>query len=439
MRDNTSTKSVLGMIFGIVFLDVAGFSIIFPLFPSMLEYYVWLEGDGSAVGRLAAWLAEFAGEDRNAVVTLFGGVIGSLYASTQFVFAAIWGGLSDRIGRRTTLLVTVAGTALSYLMWGFAGSFAVLVISRLFSGAMAGNIATAAAAAADISSGPDRAKAMGIVGMAIGLGFVLGPAIGGLSSIDSLSLYTAWPGGRELGINPFSTPAFVAMVLSLLNLAWVVRSFPETLPPERRGQGGATQTLRPFKRIASLGFPGVARAHAISFIYVTAFAAMEFSLTFLAVERLAYSITDIAWMFVYTGFVIAAVQGGLVRRVVPRLGERVVVRIGLVVLVPGFVVIGSAGSSVQLYAGMTLLALGSGLAMPSLSALVSRYVPSDRQGLAQGTLRSLGSLSRALGPILGGTLYWRFGSSTPYFTGAVLLLLPIALTVGLPPVPTNED
>ena len=164
---------------------------------------------------------------------------------------------------------------------------------------------------------------------------------------------------------------------------------------------------------------------------------MEFSLTFLAVERLQFSITDIAWMFVYTGFVIAAVQGGLVRRLVPRLGERVVMRMGLIVLIPGFLVIGTTGSASQLYAGMTLLAVGSGLAMPSLSALVSRYVPDDRQGLAQGTLRSLGSLSRALGPVLGGTLYWRFGSSTPYFSGAILLLVPVAMTLRLPPVPDS--
>lgn len=438
MRESSS-RSVLWLVFAIVFLDVAGFSIIFPLFPSMLEYYVWLEGSESMVGRLTEWLSGFAGEDENAVVTLFGGVLGSLYAAMQFVFSTIWGGLSDRIGRRATLLVTVAGTALAYLMWGFAGSFAVLVVARLFGGAMAGNIATAAAAAADISSGRDRAKAMGIVGMAIGLGFVLGPAIGGLVSADALNLYELWPAGREWGVNPFSTPAFVAMVLSLLNLIWVARRFPETLPPERRGQGQGAHTLRPFKRIATLNFPGVARAHLVSFIYVTAFAGMEFSLTFLAAERLDYGIADIAWTFVYTGFVIAAVQGGLVRRVVPRFGERPVARTGLIVLIPGFVLIGTTTSSVQLYAGMTLLAVGSGLAMPSLSALVSRYVPADRQGLAQGTLRSLGSLSRAIGPILGALLYWRFGSAVPYFSGAVLLLWPIALTMGLPPVPDHPE
>jgi MFS family permease len=161
---------------------------------------------------------------------------------------------------------------------------------------------------------------------------------------------------------------------------------------------------------------------------------MEFTLTFLAVERFAYDERDNAWMFVFVGFLIALVNGGVVRRVVPRLGEKKVAIAGLVVLAPGFLLIGAAGGAAAFYLGLACMAVGSALAMPSLSALVSRYAPPERQGLALGAFRSLGSLSRAIGPVLGGLCYWRLGSAAPYYFGAAFVLLPAALALGLPPV-----
>lgn len=429
------SRHTLGIVFLIVFLDIAGFSIIFPLFPSLLEHYVHQEGAGSAIGRLAEWLRGFAGGDENAVVTLFGGLLGSLYGIMQFVFSPVWGGLSDRFGRRHTLMLTMLGTALSYVAWIFAGSFAVLIVARLIGGVMAGNISTAAAVAADVSSGKERAKAMGIVGMAIGLGFILGPGLGGATAAQALSLYEAFPALRDYGINPFSTPALAALVLSLLNLLWMMRKLPETLPVEKRGpRPDMLAVLRPFHRMKSLEYPGVAKAHWIYFVQLTAFAAMEFTLTFLAAERLDYDIGQITWMFVFSGIVIALVQGGMVRRMVPKHGERKVALWGMATLIPGYLLTGFANSSLVLYAGLLLLSVGSGLAMPSLSSLVSRYVPADRQGLAQGTLRSLGSLSRALGPVLGGLMYWKFGSSVPYCIGAAVMLWPIFASLSLPPI-----
>jgi MFS family permease len=432
---------LLGIVFLTVFLDIAGFSIIFPLFPAMLDHYVSLEGEASLIGRLAAWLQQFAGEDDNAVVTLFGGVLGSVYAVLQFVFAPVWGGLSDRIGRRPTLCLTLTGTLLSYVVWVFAGSFAVLVAARVLGGIMAGNIATAAAVAADVTTGRDRAKGMGIVGMAIGLGFIFGPAIGGVSHLDALDVLDRWPGLASLGVNPFSTSALVALGLAAANLLWVLRRFPETLPPERRGarNESVARSLSPFRRLQALRFPGVVRTNLIYFLHLTAFAAMEFTLTFLAVERFGFTVADNTWMFVYSGLWIAVVQGGVVRRIVPRQGERRVAVLGLCLLVPGFVATGLAGSSLVLYVGLTFLAIGSALTMPSLSALASRYTPPDRQGLAQGTLRSMGSLSRAIGPILGATTYWRLGGAYPYWLGAAFLLLPIAMCFGLPPVPDADE
>lgn len=433
-----ASRSTLGIVFLIVFLDIAGFSIIFPLFPKLLDHYVAQEGTGSPIGQLAAWLQGLAHDDRNAVVTLFGGLLGSLYGIMQFLFSPIWGSWSDRIGRRHTLLLTLVGTALSYLAWAFAGSFAMLVGARLLGGIMAGNISTAAAVAADVTTGKDRAKGMGIVGMAIGLGFILGPALGGISMAESLRLDLALPALQQLGpfgLNPFSTPAVVALCLCLLNLLWMAKKLPETLAPEKRGpRPGALSVLRPFHRLKSLEFPGVARAHWIYFVQLTAFAAMEFTLTFLAAERLRYDIMQITWMFVFSGLVIAMVQGGMVRRMVPKHGERKVAMMGMIVMLPGYVVTGLATSSLVLYIGLFLLSVGSGFTMPAMSALVSRYVPADKQGMAQGTLRSLGSLSRASGPILGGLMYWKFGSEVPYLVGALATLWPILACRTLPAI-----
>ncbi|MEM7307179.1 MAG: MFS transporter [Planctomycetota bacterium] len=434
---NTTKRSSLGLIFGIVFLDIVGFSIIFPLFPRMLEHYVQLEGPDGWCGQLVTWLGELAGDEgSHAVVTLFGGVLGSLYSILQFLLAPVWGGLSDRLGRKPVLRLTLAGTAVSYVLWMFAGSFWLLIAARLLGGMMAGNISAASAVVADTTSGKERAKGMGIVGMAIGLGFILGPAIGGLTAGVTLG-DGEW--SRGFALNPFSASALAALALSLLNLVWMLTRFEESLPAERRGHGEGGHTLNPFGRLSEIAQPGVTRTNLIYFLYITAFAAMEFTLTFLAAERFAYSPTDNAWMFVFVGLMIAFVNGGVVRRVAPRFGERKVILAGLVILLPGFLAIAAAGGSGLFYAGLTCMAVGSALAMPCLSSLVSRYAPAERQGLVLGTFRSLGSLSRAIGPILGGLLYWSLGSAAPYYAGAAFLLLPLFAALGLPPVPEPAE
>ena len=431
-------RSVLGLVFLTVFLDIVGFSIIFPLFPDLLDHYLALSGEGSFLHGLIDRLRELAGGDENAVETLFGGLLGSIYGLLQFVFATVWGGLSDRIGRRPTLLFTLAGTSLSYLLWVFAGAFWVLIAARVLGGIMAGNISTASAAVADTTSARDRAKGMGIVGMAIGLGFILGPAIGGIS----LGLVEgAGESGAAFALNPFSGPAVFALVLSLVNLVWVMTRFPETLPEERRGTSERSHSLNPFTRLATLDLPGVVRTNLIYFIYLVAFAAIEFTLTFLAKERLDYGPRDMVWIFVFVGLIIALVQGGLVRRLAPKLGERLVTRIGLLLTVPGFLLIGRAEDAGLLYTSLAFMAFGSALVMPCLSALISRYTPEDRQGLALGTFRSMGSLSRAFGPVLGAAGYWYFGSEAPYQAGAVLLVVPVLMAAGLPappPAPAPE-
>lgn len=431
-----SRSGVLGLVFLTAFLDLVGFSIIFPLFPQLLDHYVALEGPDSLIGRTVDSLRRFAADHENGeffVVVLFGGILGSLYSVLQFLFAPVWGSLSDRVGRRPVLLLTLCGTALSYLVWFFAGSFELLLVARLLGGLMAGNVSIVTAAVADVTGPQERSKGMGIVGAAIGLGFIFGPAIGGYTAGTDLT--EVWPTSARWGINPFSGPACVAFLLAAFNLVWAWRRFPETHPPEARGERTVERTANPARLFASVGAPGVQRVNWITFLYLTAFSAMEFTLVFLAVERFAYEPRHNAAMFVFVGLVIAFVQGGLVRRLAPRYGDKALAVAGLCFLIPAFVAVGLAQSQALLYAGLFLMALGSALAMPCLGGLASVYSPPSQQGLVLGTFRSAGALSRAVGPVVGGLLYWRLGSLAPYLGGAAFLALPALLAFGLPPVP----
>ena len=422
-------RASMGVLFLTVFVDLVGFSIIFPLFPEMLDHYVQSDGAESLIGSLAAWLGEFTSHpdpDRQRLYTtaLFGGILGSIYSALQFVFAPFWGRLSDRTGRRPILLISISGLALAYLVWVFAGSFELLLLSRVVAGIMGGNISVATAAVADITGEKDRAKGMGMIGAAFGLGFILGPAIVGmLSGIDLTD--TGLP-----GLNRFSAPALAALGLSVWNLVWVKMRLPETLPPEQRGTGiSHVRSFNPLRLLSGHNLPeGVSATNLVFFLYQTAFAGMEFTLVFLAKERLGYKPHQMMWIFIFVGLLIALVQGGVVRRLAPRLGERRLIRIGLAMLIPGLLIVGWAPTEIPFYGGLALLAIGSALVSPCLSALVSLYTPADRQGEVLGVFRSVGALSRAIAPVIAGLVFWKLGSQWPYYGSGLVMLAPLLLS-----------
>ena len=430
-------KPTLLIVFLTVFIDVVGFSIIFPLFPEMLDYYLKLDGKESLIGSLVTWLDKFAGGDTNAVATLFGGVVGSLYGFLQFVFAPIWGAYSDRHGRRPTLIFTLAGIVLANLIWVFAGSFALLVLGRALGGIMAGNISTASAVAADITTGKNRASGMIIIGVALGLGFILGPAIGGFAY--GWQLVEPGKAVAGLALHPFSGPAIIALAIAGVNWLLVIFLLSESLPPEKREQQLAKRGFNPFAQLKRINLPGVARTNLMYFAYWSAFSSVEFTITFFATETFGFKPVDIAWMFVFIGVSLIFFQGGVARQLIKRVGERRTALFGVCSTLPGFLIIGNATSVPMLYGGLLLMTAGSGMTMPSLNSLVSRYTPADRQGLSLGVFRSLGSLSRATGPIIGGLLYWKFDSSMPYWVGAAFLIIPFFMALNLPPVPDEEE
>ena len=449
-------RRILGLIFLTVFMDIVGFSIIIPLFPHLLDHYIREGSAGTLIGSLNSAAEWMGGDTVFKKTVLFGGLLSTLYSLLQFVFSPIWGALSDRLGRRRILTITLAGNALSYLLWIFAAQFWVVVVTRLISGMMAGNIAVASAAAADITDEKDRTKGMAVVGIAIGLGFVFGPVIGGLASsvqFDTITIlnffginpdFFQFAHGTFLdsfGINPFSVPAAIAASLALLNFLLVVKFFPETLAPERRASADAKRPS--VFDLATVRSAAVRRTSFANLVYQVAFTGMENTIVFLTLALFAYSPRDNAWLFLFNGACMIFAQG-LARQLVKRLGQRKVVILGMLIAAGAFVVVAliptptpttpsPAWSEGAFYLGLGLISFATGLILPSVSALVSLYSGADEQGRNLGILRSAGSLARVIGPVTAALLYFHFGSHFWVYLGGALLMLPaIWIVRGLP-------
>mgnify|MGYP005841365077 CR=1 FL=1 len=426
----------LPVIFLTLFLDLVGFSIIFPLFPAMLEYYL-PGGDGTQsllgelIAPLASWAEQSGAEDpRFMTAVLFGGILGSLYSILQFICAPLWGSYSDRVGRRRVLLITIAGMALSYAAWFFAASFWILILARVVGGIMGGNLSVATAAVADITTREKRSSGLAIVGIAFGLGFIVGPAIGGLSAM--IDLTEQMPSLAAWGVNPFSVPALISLTLTLINLVWIYRRFGETLPEEKRGKPRAAPKGLAIFRIFQCPEPATRRTNFVYLIYMLAFSGMEFTLTFLAVERFAFSPAQNGGMFVFIGLILVLVQGGIVRRLATPVGEKRLALAGLACGVAAFLALAMALQLGLFFGALALMAFSIGLASPTLSALVSLYSNDADQGANLGVFRSAGSLARAIGPLLAAFVYFIYGSQSAYLFGAIIVIVPLIMALKLP-------
>ncbi|PDW02590.1 MFS transporter [Candidatus Viridilinea mediisalina] len=407
-------RSPLIFIFLSVFIDLLGIGIVLPLLP----FYVKLiEETGSG------WMV--------ANYALIVGALTASYAFFQFLFAPILGALSDRYGRRPILLLSLVGAGFSYILFGLADQFAafgattvlaVLFGSRIFAGITGGSISTAQAYIADVTTPETRAKGMGMLGAAFGLGFMLGPAIGGMLSTISLG-----------------APAFVAATLAFGNAIFGYFKLPESLPVERRSQ--QISSLNPFRRLGSVVGRSNIRPLLLGIMMLNlAFAGLQSNFAVFTSTRFAYGPSDIAFLFAFIGLIAVVMQGGLIRHLVPRFGEARLALTGLSLMVIAFTLIAVIPSAWMLYPAVGILVMGSSMATPSLTSLISRSVGPSEQGSVLGGTQALNSLTMVVGPITAGLLFDTIGQNAPYIAGAVLIASALAvLFAALRPQPRPQS
>lgn len=384
------TSGRLSVLFFTVFVDLAGFGIVLPLLPLYADQF---GATGATVGLLV-----------------------TVYSVAQFFMAPIWGRLSDRYGRRNIILLGLAGSGVAYLVFAWSTSLLWLFLSRILAGVGGSTVPVAEAYIADVTPPEDRAGSMGIIGAAFGLGFIVGPATGGI--LASIS---------------FEAPGLAAAGLCFANAVIAAVLLPETLPPEERGRD-----VRPSFRYTLDGLrqafrsPSLRQVLVLYFLFTVAFAVLQPTLSLFGQARFGLGDRQVGYLFAFLGLVSAIVQGGLVRRLVPRFGEVRLVRYSGIPFVAGLILVGMAPSIPILLVAIGLLAIGYGGALPPILGLVSRVSPRELQGGILGVGQSVGSLARIAGPAMAG-LAFDIGPAMPYLLGASVASLATILAAGLAP------
>jgi predicted MFS family arabinose efflux permease len=354
----------------------------------------------------------------------------------QFLFAPLWGRLSDKVGRKPILALSTAGFAITWVMFALASNFAWLLLSRALAGVCAANLSTAQAYMADVFPPARRAKGMGLIGMAFGLGFVFGPAIGGLLSSDWLLSMFFTPGTSTFDHSHLFVPAIFAAGLSTTSFLLAVFVMRESLSPElRAGLGPRKGKLA--ELFEAMRQPAIAPMLVVYFVVTLGFANLEAMFSQFNADHLEISASANAWVFVSIGLTLAFVQGGLIGRLTSRLGSPRVLVIGLCGLV---IMMFAFGFQKELnppfmnaYLWLVLLAVGIGafnaLCNPSLLAIISQNARADAQGGTMGFTASAATLGRIAGPILGGIVYDAAGPQWPFAMGGVLIAVGLLVFV----------
>ncbi|TGK00691.1 MFS transporter [Leptospira semungkisensis] len=416
-----------------VFIDMMGFSLIFPVFPETLNHFLAQAGDPvlDLLAGLTSKILDGRIADWKLFVALFGGIVASLYSILQFLFSPIWGKLSDSTGRRPVLVLTCTGSFLGYLVWLFSGSFSLFVLSRLITGLMGGNISVATAAIADSTTEQDRSKGMGMIGAGIGLGFIAGPSLGGILAHTDPSYLLPFIPWEKMTI--FPSVALMATSASLLNLLLVLFRFRETLPHNlRKAREGR---VHPVLGVLDLGSKEILYIAFLNLFFLLFFSGFEFSLNFYLDQFLGFKPISIGYTFVYIGMIIVFIQGGVIRRISGKVPEKKVGILASIFLVIGFFLLYSASvltpeeSKYILFAALTFLAMGSAFLNPSISAIVSLFSSASEQGKNLGILRSLGSLGRGLSPIIFSILYSQKGPQFSFLISWLLSLVFLGLFI----------
>jgi len=389
------SKASLIFIFITILIDVIGIGIIIPVFPTLLTE---LSGLGlSEASRIGGWL------------------IGA-YALMQFFFAPVLGALSDRYGRRPIILIALLGLGIDYIFHAWAPTITFLFIGRLLAGITGASFTVATAYIADISTPEKKAQNFGMVGAAFGLGFILGPVIGGITA--------------EYGVR---VPFLVAAGLSLVNFLYGFFVLPESLPPEKRITEINWKKVNPFSTFKHFkAFPALLGFMIPFFLIYIAGHAIQSTWTFYTMYRFEWNEATVGYSLAVVGIVVAIVQGGLVKYVVRAIGEKLTVIVGMSLWSLGLILFASANREWMMFAYILPYCLG-GVAAPTLQGIMSNLVPDTMQGRLQGILTSIMSLTSILGPPLMTYTFYIFSgenaiadfAGAPFAVGALMMIVAL--------------
>jgi MFS transporter, DHA1 family, tetracycline resistance protein len=388
----TRLPAGFGAVWGCVLIDLIGFGIVLPILP------LWAERFGASPGTIGALVAT--------------------YSAFQLVCAPLLGRLSDRIGRKPVLILSLAGTAVGSLVTGLAGSLALVFLGRALDGISGGSVAVAQAAVADLAEESERPRLLGFIGAAFGLGFVAGPAIGALAAL----------GGPR-------TPFLVAAALAACNALVAVVRLPETrgaaVPApaageewrgrNRDGATGAEPDEGPMRR------KRLVRLLLVAFTSLVAFSAFEATFALFGERRLDLRLASTGAVFAGIGLAVVLANTGLVAPTVRRLGELGALRLGLGLNALGLALLAMTRTWAMLVPALLALTAGQGLITPTLSSSVAGTVEASRRGGALGFQQAAGGLARVVGPLAGGFAFQRIGIPVPYAAGAALAAICLLL------------
>lgn len=376
---------------GVVLISMTGFGVFLPIFP---------------------FLAMDVGASPTATTIAMGA-----YSLGQLISSPFWGRLSDRVGRKPILIAGLIGGVVSYLWLARAGSVEELGAARLFGGLMAGNVGAAFAAAADLADDKTRARNMGLLGAAVGVGFIAGPALGALLI------------GEEESRESFAFVCVMSALLAGLAALAAFLLFRESLPPEVRRKQGEPRVRR---MVLLLSRPTLTRFIGVTFLVIAAQAMMETVFGLWAAETLQWGAREVGWILAGLGFGAVLLQGGGAGAASRILGERMTLLIGLALFAAGFGGMGVARDTAGLIAALSALVIGIGLATPALNALIAEQAAESERGAIMGLSQSASALGRVAGPLISGPLFDAFSPSTPFVAASLLILAALFVALSEP-------
>jgi len=368
-----TSRRRLGVLFSVIVVDLIGFGIVVPILPFWSDHF---GANGAMLGLLLA-----------------------SYAAMQFLCAPAWGRLSDRIGRRPVMLMTIAGTSISLLCLGLADSLPQIFLARLFSGLFGSNISVATAYLTDVTDEADRTRWMGMIGASFAVGFTLGPPIGGL-----------------LARAGHGTPMLVAAAMAALNFVWAAISLRE---PTRRVNRPTTDIT---SRLDVLRHPVLGRICFVYFLFSVAVTQLETTFAFLMLHRFGYDELGVGLIMLGMAVVMGGIQGGAMKRLAARFHERRLILVGLSLMALAFFAVPLPRTVPFLMLPLALAAVGRGISQPPMMSLVSQRADEGSRGIVMGVFQSSASAARVVGPLIAGALYDQ-SQSYPYWLAAVLVAI----------------